>query len=64
MGIEGNMGVEKGKNWGEEEENWGEEERAAMSSQLVSRSLALRASCNLLLNVIAPRSRRMSSLQL
>ena len=51
MGIEGNMGVEKGKNW-EEEEMDGEKvegERAAISSQLVSRSLALRT-CNLLFN--------------
>ena len=51
MGIEGNMGVEKGKNW-EEEEMEGEKvegERAAISSQLVSRSLALSA-CNLLFN--------------
>ena len=47
MGIEGNMGVEKGKNWEEEEKVEGE--RAAISSQLVSRSLALRT-CNLLFN--------------
>ena len=50
MGIEGNMGVEKGKNWEEEiEEEKVEGERAAISSQLVSRSLALRT-CNLLFN--------------
>ena len=50
MGIEGNMGVEKGKNWEEEEmEEKVEGERAAISSQLVSRSLALSA-CNLLFN--------------
>ena len=55
MGIEGNMGVEKGKNWEEEEEEEEMEEekvegeRAAISSQLVSRSLALRT-CNLLFN--------------
>ena len=52
MGIEGNMGVEKGKNWEEEEEMEEEKvegERAAISSQLVSRSLALRT-CNLLFN--------------
>ena len=70
MGIEGNMGVEKGKNWGEEEENWeGEEERAAMSSQPLCHGLlpsgppAIYCSTQML-NVIAPRSRRMSSLQL
>ena len=54
MGIEGNIGVEKGKNWGEEEGKEGEEEveglkRATMSLQLVSRTPALRV-CNLLFN--------------
>ena len=49
MGIEGNIGVEKGKNWGEvvEKEEVEGLKRSAMSLQLVSRSLALRV-CNLL----------------
>ena len=49
MGIEGKMGVEKGKNW--EEEPGLKRPPAISSQQLVSRTLALRASsCNLLFN--------------
>ena len=51
MGIEGKMGVEKGKNWEKEEPELRKRPPAISSQQLVSRSLALRASsCNLLFN--------------
>ena len=52
MGIEGKIGVEKGKNWGAVEELGLKTAAAISSQQLVSRSLALRASsCNLLFNL-------------
>ena len=50
MGIEGKIGVEKGKNWGAVEEPGLKRAAAISSQQLVSRTLALRASCNLLFN--------------
>ena len=69
MGIEGNMGVEKGKNWEEEEmeEEKVEGERAAIPRSLCHGLLPSGPAIYCLtqmLNVIAPRSRRMSSLQL